>query len=219
MGLYEQFVLPWVLHCACASPAITAQRKKIVPLASGTVLEVGMGTGLNLKYYTAETTDLVHGLEPSAPMRRRAQNVATQIAFEVNIIDGVAEQIPLPDGSVDTVMLTFTLCTLPDPHTALHEMARVLTDTGTLLFCEHGLAPDATVASVQMRLNPIWKRFAGGCNLQRNIPHLLEEAGFEITERYEGYLPRTPRFAGYNYWGQAKKLRRRGTSENIRTTS
>ena len=154
MGLYEQFVLPWVLHCACASPAITAQRKKIVPLASGTVLEVGMGTGLNLKYYTAETTDLVHGLEPSAPMRRRAQNVATQMAFEVNIIDGVAEQIPLPDGSVDTVMLTFTLCTLPDPHTALHEMARVLTDTGTLLFCEHGLAPDATVASVQMRLNP-----------------------------------------------------------------
>jgi len=206
MGFYERFILPWVLHLACSSPAIAEQRKKVVPCARGTVLEVGMGTGLNLKYYTRATTQKVYGLEPSKPMRYRAQRIAVKTDLNIEIMDGIGEHIPLPDKSVDTIVLTFTLCTIPEPMVALREMARVLAPDGKILFCEHGIAPEPKIAALQRRINPYWKRIAGGCNVHRDILGLLEKAGFQIIERNEGYLQGTPKFAGYNYWGQAIKV-------------
>lgn len=219
MGFYDRFVLPWVLHVACAAPAIGVQRKKVVPLATGIILEVGMGTGLNLRYYRSDATHKVYGLEPSAAMRYRAERTAKHTNLDIEIIDGIAEAIPLPDKSIDTIVLTFTLCTIPDPVLALQEMARVLAPEGRILFCEHGVSPESNIAVVQKRLNPFWKRIAGGCNLHRDIPQLLEQAGFQITERFESYIPGTPKFAGYNYWGEAIKLKTTTANTHNPTTS
>ena len=137
-------------------------------------------------------------------MRRRAQSRLARAAVEVRLLDLPGEEIPLEDSSADTVVLTFTLCTIPDFQRALGQMRRVLKPEGRMLFCEHGEAPDPSVQKWQKRINPIWKRLAGGCNLNRQIPLLLEEAGFEIEEIESMYLPNTPTIAGFNYWGQAK---------------
>ena len=204
MGLYENYILPKLIDQGCGSPAVLKQREKIIPRASGRVLEVGMGSGLNLPYYEPDQVEFIWGLEPSEGMRRRAQSRLARAAVEVRLLDLPGEEIPLEDSSADTVVLTFTLCTIPDFQRALGQMRRVLKPEGRMLFCEHGEAPDPSVQKWQKRINPIWKRLAGGCNLNRQIPLLLEEAGFEIEEIESMYLPNTPTIAGFNYWGQAK---------------
>jgi ubiquinone/menaquinone biosynthesis C-methylase UbiE len=204
MGLYENYILPKLIDQGCGSPAVLKQREKIIPRASGRVLEVGMGSGLNLPYYDPDQVEFIWGLEPSEGMRRRAQSRLARAAVEVRLLDLPGEEIPLEDSSADTVVLTFTLCTIPDFQRALGQMRRVLKPEGRMLFCEHGEAPDPSVQKWQKRINPIWKRLAGGCNLNRQIPLLLEEAGFEIEEIESMYLPNTPTIAGFNYWGQAK---------------
>ena len=203
MGLYETHILPRFLDVACGAKPIGYQRRKVVPEASGRVLEIGMGSGLNLPYYDASKVDMIFGLEPAEPMRRRAAAKVAACGIPVEFIDLPGEEIPLEDNTVDTVLVTYTLCTIPDGVAALKGMARVLKPGGKLIFCEHGKAPDANVAKWQDRINPLWNKIAGGCNLNRPIPDMLAEGGFRIEGLKTMYLPSTPRFAGFNYWGQA----------------
>jgi ubiquinone/menaquinone biosynthesis C-methylase UbiE len=203
MGFYENRILPALINKACAGPQILEQRERIVPEAEGRVLEVGMGSGINLPYYDPERVEFVWGLEPSEGMRRLAAERIDAAPFEIKLLDLPGESIPLDDKSVDTVLLTFTLCTIPDFRQALAQMRRVLKPGGKLLFCEHGEAPDESVQKWQNRINPIWKKLAGGCNLNRPIPRCLEEAGFVVDRLETSYLPKTPRIAAFNYRGLA----------------
>ncbi|MEP6390841.1 MAG: methyltransferase domain-containing protein [Halioglobus sp.] len=203
MGFYDRYIVPRFINCACGAAPIMKQREKLVPKAHGTVLEIGIGTGLNLPYYDPGKVEKLIGLDPSEESWTLAANRAEGLPFEVEFIGLPGEQIPLDDNSVDTVLVTFSLCTIPDPVTALRGMARVLKPGGRLLFCEHGKAPDASVLKWQNRVNPVWRAIAGGCNLNRDIPALLEEADFAISNLESMYLPSTPRIAGFNYWGTA----------------
>ncbi len=182
MGFYENRILPHLIDLGCGAPPITKQREKVVPRAHGRVLEVGMGSGLNLPFYDPARVEFVWGLEPSEGMRRKAQSRLAAAPFEIKWLDLPGEEIPLEDDSADTVLLTYTLCTIPDFRTALAQMRRVLKPGGTLLFSEHGAAPDPGVRKWQGRINPIWKKRAGGCNLNREVPRAIEEAGFKIQE-------------------------------------
>ena len=203
MGFYDRHILPHFINCACGSKPIMKQREKIVPQASGRVLEIGIGTGLNLPYYDMDRVEQLIGLDPSEESWVLATERARAVGIEVEFIGLPGEQIPLDDASIDTVLVTYSLCTIPDAITALQGMARVLAPGGRLLFCEHGSAPDASVRKWQDRVNPFWQKIAGGCQLNRPIPELLNEAGFSISTMEEMYLPSTPRIAGYNYWGEA----------------
>ncbi len=205
MGLYEKYLLPKLINAACGAKPITRQRAKVVPLARGRVLEIGVGAGHNLPHYDAANIEMLYALEPSAEMRALAADRVSDVAFKVEFIDLPGEAIPLEDQSVDTVVTTFTLCTIPDTLKALQGMLRVLRPDGQLLFCEHGIAPDAAVAKWQNRINPIWKPIGGGCNINRAIPALIEGAGFKISDLQSMYLPSTPRIMGYNYWGSARR--------------
>jgi ubiquinone/menaquinone biosynthesis C-methylase UbiE len=179
------------------------QREKVVPRAEGTVLEIGIGTGLNLPFYDPEKVERLIGLDPSETSWELAAKRAAHLDFDVEFIGLPGEEIPLHDASVDTVLVTYSLCTIPDPIAALRGMARVLRPGGKLIFCEHGRAPDASVVKWQDRINPVWRRLAGGCHLNRDIPGVLRQGGFEISDLQQNYLPGTPKFAGFNYWGAA----------------
>jgi ubiquinone/menaquinone biosynthesis C-methylase UbiE len=204
MGLYEKHIVPHLINCACGSKPIRYQRKKVVPLAEGTVLEIGIGTGLNLPYYDGSKVKKVIGLDPSEASWKLAGERAKDLPFPVEFVGLPGEQIPLDDRSVDTVLVTFSLCTIPDPAKALEGMRRVLRPGGKLIFCEHGAAPDADVLKWQNRINPVWKVLFGGCNLNRRMPAIIEGSGFKISDLQTMYLPSTPRFAGFNYWGVAQ---------------
>lgn len=203
MGLYDRYVLPHLIDLGCGQEPISKQRAKVVPRAEGRVLEIGMGSGLNLSHYDPTRVEFVWGLEPSEGMRQRAQPRIQQSPVEVKWLDLPCEEIPLEDDSADTVVLTYTLCTIPDFEQALCQIRRVLRPSGRLLFCEHGAAPDADVRKWQDRINPIWKKLAGGCNINREIPATLQQAGFKIQELDTMYLPKTPRIAAFQYWGYA----------------
>ena len=203
MGFYDEYILPHFLNCACGSKPIVYQREKVVPLAEGLVLEVGIGSGLNIPFYDSSKVDKILGLDPSEELNRMALKVAAKKGIPVEFILGGAEAIPLPDNHVDSVLVTYTMCTIPQVAAANKEILRVLKPQGKMIFCEHGLAPDANVSKWQNRIDPYWGKIAGGCHLNRNIPALITEAGFEIESMEQMYLPSTPRFAGYNYWGTA----------------
>ena len=205
MGFYDKHILPRFINCACGAPPIMKQRQKVVPRASGTVLEIGIGTGLNLPFYDAARVDRLIGLDPSEESWALAGERAAHLDFDVEFIGLPGEEIPLETASVDTVLVTYALCTIPDPVSALQGMARVLRPGGELIFCEHGKAPDAGVRKWQDRINPFWQRIAGGCNLNRDIPALLGAGGFKVDEMDQMYLPKSPRFASFNYWGSARK--------------
>lgn len=203
MGFYDKYILPHVIDCGCGTRPVLRQRQKVVPRARGVVLEVGIGSGLNLPYYDASRVTRVIGLDPSESAWKLAARRVAQAAVPVEFIGLPGEEIPLDDASVDTVVVTFSLCTIPDPEAALAGMRRVLRPGGELLFCEHGRAPDPGVRRWQQRINPLWRRIAGGCNLDRDIPALLSRGGFVVSDMEAMYLPNTPRLAGYNYWGSA----------------
>ena len=203
MSVYEDHVLPHLIDIACSTKPTRKQREKIVHLAEGDVLEIGFGSGLNLPYYDNDKVRRVFGLEPSEGMRRKAQPNVDASGLDVEFIDLPGEEIPLESNSVDTVLVTYTLCTIPDAVAALEGMRRVLKPGGNLLFCEHGEAPDANVRRWQDRLNPGWKRFSGGCNMNRDIPGLIESSGFRITTDERMYIPGL-KILSYNYWGTAK---------------
>ena len=203
MGFYDKYILPHFLNCACGSKPILYQREKVVPMAEGLVLEVGIGSGLNIPFYDSSKVDKILGLDPSEELNRMALKVAADKGIPVEFILGGAEAIPLPDNHVDSVLVTYTMCTIPQVAAANKEILRVLKPQGQMIFCEHGLAPDANVSKWQNRIDPYWGKIAGGCHLNRDIPQLIRSAGFNIQSMEQMYLPSTPRFAGYNYWGVA----------------
>ena len=201
MSFYENHVLPHVIHLACGTKPILKQREKVVPQAEGRILEIGMGSGINLPYYNPAKVEKLWGLEPSLGMRKKAEPRLQQAPFDVEWLGLKSEEIPLDNNSVDTIVLTYTLCTIPDWLVAVQQMRRVLKPGGKLLFSEHGKAPDENVQRWQNRVNPIWKKIAGGCHLNRAIPTLLQEGGFKLGKVDTMYLPATPKIAGYTYWG------------------
>jgi len=204
MGWYDDRVLPKLIGLSCGTRPVRKQREKVVPLATGDVLEIGFGGGLNLPYYDRDCVSKVWGLEPSAAMRQQAEGLIANTDIDVELIDLPGEQIPLDDNSVDTVLVTYTLCTIPVISDALAGMRRVLKSDGRLLFTEHGRAPDAGVRRWQDRLNPGWKKLAGGCNMNRDIAGIIEEAGFSVVDDNRMYIPGI-RILSYNYWGTAKQ--------------
>lgn len=203
MSWYEEPLLPHLTNLVCGARPTEKQRLKIVPRAAGDVLEIGFGSGLNLPFYDSAKVRRVWGLEPSEGMRRLAGQRLQESEVDVELIDLPGEQIPLEDASVDTVLVTYTLCTIPDVMPALAGMRRVLKPGGRLLYCEHGKAPDEGVHKWQERLNSGWQRLAGGCNMHRDIPALLDESGFAIEDDNRMYIPGL-RVLSYNYWGAAR---------------
>lgn len=202
MDWYDRHVLPRLIDFACSAKPVRKQREKIVPRARGDVLEIGMGSGLNLPYYDRNQVSHIWGLEPSEEMRHKARQRLVDTELPCDFIDLPGEEIPLEDNSVDTVLVTYTLCTIADPVAALLGMRRVLKPGGQFLFCEHGEAPDESVRRWQSRLNGAWRQLGGGCNLNRRIPELIRGAGFRIGRIETMYIPGF-RPACFNYWGAA----------------
>ena len=203
MNWYEERLLPRLIDLACSAKPARKQREKIVPQASGDVLEIGFGSGLNLPYYDRKRVRRVWGLEPSAGMRRLAGAAIGNSGFDVELLEQPCEELPLEDDSVDTILVTYTLCSIADLGPALQGIRRVLKPAGKLLFCEHGKAPDNNVYRWQERLNPAWKKLSGGCNMHRDIPGILEESGFMLEDDNRMYIPGV-RALSYNFWGRAR---------------
>ena len=202
MGIYARYVLPKVVHFTCGLKPTMKQREKVVPLAHGRVLEIGIGSGLNLPFYDPSKVEHVWGLDPSREMWAIAEKQLKNVNLDVEFLEGDAANIPLEDGSADTILITYTLCTISEVIPSLTDMRRVLRPGGELVFCEHGRAPDRGVSKWQDRMNPIWKRFGGGCNLNRPVLTLLEAGGFAVRTMETMYLPGW-RPASFNYWGSA----------------
>ena len=200
---YEKFVLPKVLDVCCSTKPITYQRNKIVPNAEGTILEIGIGSGLNIPYYQKSNIKKIYGLDPSPELCEMAKKAAHNNEIKIDFLIEGAEEIKLPSQSIDTVLITYTLCSIPNPNDALKEMKRVLKHDGKILFCEHGAAPDLNVFKWQNRINPLWGKLFGGCNINRDIPSIILNSGFKINNLEQMYLPGTPKIVGYNYWGSA----------------
>ena len=203
MGLYRKYILPRATHFACSLKPAMLQRARVVPLAAGRVLEIGIGSGLNLPFYAPGKIEHLWGLDPCRELWALAQANREAVDFDVEYIEARADAIPLASASADCVLVTYTLCTIPEVVPALAEMRRVLKPGGQLLFCEHGAAPDRRVRRWQNRLNPAWRTLAGGCNLNRSVPALLEQGGFRIDDLQTLYIPGW-KPVSFNYRGIAR---------------
>lgn len=202
MGIYHRHILPRLLDAGCANPAVSAIRRAVVPQAEGVVVEIGIGSGLNLPHFTADKIDRLIGVDPDDAMWRRASKRRSDLTFDVERIGLSGEAIPLDDALADTVLVTFSLCSIPDAVGALHEMRRILKPGGRLLFAEHGEAPDENIRRWQMRIDPFWKRIAGGCHPGRPILTLLQEAGWKTEQVEQSYI-KGPKPVAYVYRGSA----------------
>lgn len=203
-GLWERFVVPRLIGCACSQPQIMKRRSQIVPRARGKVLELGAGSGINAEFYLPGKVACVTGIDPSVELLARAQPKAAVAKVPIDLVGGIAESLPFSDNSFDTVLITFTLCSVQDQAQSLREARRVLKPGGQLLVLEHGVAPDTGVAKWQHRIEPIWKRIAGGCHLTRPIIDAVTTEGFEVTERTGEYMPKTPSILGWVESGVAQ---------------
>ena len=203
-GFWDRHVVPRLIGCACRQPAIMKNRAKIIPQATGDVLELGCGGAANLQFYDWYKVRTLSGVDPSAELLERAQAELAEQGRSANFITGIAEALPFANDSFDTVVTTFTLCSVQDPQMALSEAKRVLKPGGKLLFAEHGLAPDSAPAKWQERVEPLWKHIAGGCHLTRPVTSAISAAGF-VTDATQGqYMKRTPRWLGWVEWGEAR---------------
>ena len=203
MGLYAKYVLPRIIDVAMRNEETARLRAAWIPLARGEVLEVGIGSGLNLPFYSPDV-QRIYGVDPSVELERIARGRVVAAPMEVEFLSQSAEeQLPLADASIDTVVTTWTLCSIADAPKALREMKRVLKTSGRLIFLEHGRAPDPGVADWQERITPLWKNITGGCHLNRKIDDLITTAGFRITELKTFYV-RGPRPMTYTYQGAAE---------------
>jgi ubiquinone/menaquinone biosynthesis C-methylase UbiE len=195
-------MLPRLLHLAMKQKEARRQRERIIPAASGRVLEIGIGSGLNLPFY-GPAVESVTGVDPSAELLAMARRPAKDLPFAIELLQRGAEDLPFEHHSFDSVVSTWTLCTIPRVSQALEQLRRVLKPDGELIFIEHGLSPDTRVAAWQSRLNPFWNRCAGGCHLNRRIDRLVREAGFAIKRLETGYLLHGPRPMTFHFEGRA----------------
>jgi len=195
--------MPRLVNLACGVGAIRQQRALTVPHASGVVVEIGIGPGHNLAFYDEAKVKKVIGVDPVKEMTALAQDRLAQSPLEVEILSASAEDMPIDNNVADTVVLTYSACTIPSAEKALAEIRRVLKRDGTLLFCEHGRSPDKNVARWQDRINPYWNKIAGGCNVNRDIPELIKAAGFDIETLNTEYLAPFPKFSTYHFRGKA----------------
>ena len=208
MGLqtwYDAHLMPKLVTFACGQGQVMKRRSQLVPLATGDVFELGCGGGLNQEFYQTSQISSFSGIDPHAGLLDDARARASARGWDNTIREGVGENIPFRDASFDTVGCTFTLCSVDDPDQVMSEMRRILRPGGRLLFLEHGRTPDVDVARWQDRIEPVWKKIAGGCHLTRPIVAALRGAGFDVEPMGQGYLPKAPRFAGWNEWGIARK--------------
>ena len=202
MGFYQDYILPYLINLAMRRQDFAPYRERVLADAQGRVLEIGIGSGLNLPFYTQRAQQVI-GLDPSPRLLAMARGAGRKAEGAIELVEGSAEAVPLEDRSVDTVVTTWTLCSIPDPRRALAEMRRVLRPGGRFLFVEHGLAPDPKVRWWQDRLTPAWKRVGGGCHLNRAIAQLIEEAGFQFERLDTGYM-RGPKPMTFMYEGRAR---------------
>lgn len=204
MRLYDRCILPRLTHLVMSNRRLVSYRQRAVAHARGEVLEIGIGSGLNLPFY-GDDVRRVLGVDPSWPLVRRARREARKRRFPLEALIGSAEALPLPDACINTAVTTWSLCTIPDPLHALREVRRVLGPKGQLFFVEHGQTPEANIARWQDRLTPLWRRCTGGCHLNRPIDALVRQAGFAITSLEKGYMG-MPRFATFTYEGSARPV-------------
>lgn len=204
MGFYATYVLPRLVELAMSNEGARAERARLVPRASGDVLEIGVGSGLNIPVYGPAVRRL-YALDPSPELLRMTSRRARHASFPVDLLHDSAETIPLPDRSIDTAVSTWTLCSIPDAVGALVELRRVLRPGGQLIFIEHGRSAEPAVARWQDRLTPLWRRVSGGCHLNRPIDRLLGRGGFEICEIETSYGT-GPRIGSYLYRGLARPI-------------
>lgn len=206
MGVWSEQVLPRCTDFVLGPGDVTKHRRAAVDGLTGTVVEIGFASGMNLPWYPSGVAKVL-AVEPSTVARKRAARRIAESPVKVEFVGLDGQQLPIADASVDSALSTFTLCTIPDVDLALHELLRVLKPGGALHFVEHGLSPEPVIATWQHRLNPIEKRVAGGCNLDRSIDRIIAASGFDLTELSNGQL-KGPRLAapwGYLYQGVAVK--------------
>lgn len=202
MNWYERTLIPPLTHLAMRNRRLLPYRRRVLAEAEGDVLEIGIGSGLNLPLYGARVRQVV-GVDPSAGLIRRAGRAGARAPAPVTLLQGSAEALPLEDASIDVAVTTWSLCTIPDPHRALAEVRRVLRPGGRLVFVEHGLAPDEGVVRWQRRFTPLWRRCAGGCHLDRPMDRLIAGAGFSFSRLQTGYMT-VPRVLTFMYEGVAR---------------
>lgn len=203
MGFYDRYILPCLLDASCGIGPITQQREKVVPHAKGLVLEIGIGSGRNLPHYNPDKVSKIIGVDPDQHIWKRSKKRRAACPIPVERIGLSGEDIPLEANMADTVVVTYSLCTIPDAVKALREMTRILKPDGHILFTEHGKAPDAAIAKWQQRIDPVWKKISGGCHSGRDIPALFHAADLDVVSLDAMYIP-GPKVLAYNYWGAAK---------------
>ncbi len=205
MGFYNRWILPQVIELTMRQKNFAPFRERTAGAAHGRVLEIGIGSGLNLASYR-QGTETVYGVDPSAELLAKASPRAAKVRFPVRLLEASSENLPLEDQSFDTVVMTFTLCSIPDVGAALREIRRVLKPQGELLFAEHGRAPDPDVIRWQDRITPVWKRIGGGCHLNRKMDALIQAAGFRLERLSAGYQKFAPRPFSFFYEGSARPV-------------
>ena len=200
--IYDRYVCPHLINLAMQAKPFSKQRMKIIPKAKGRVLEIGIGSGLNFKYYNKLNINEVFAVDPDGVLLQKARKRAKENNITLNIEQISAEKLPYENDTFDTIISTYTMCSISKLSLTLLELRRVLKSDGKLLFSEHGMAPDRNILLWQKRLNPILKRIAGGCHLDLNIPNLINNAGFEMSSLNSMYIP-GPKFLSYHFWGSA----------------
>lgn len=209
MGLgkwYEATIMPRLITCACSQGQVMKRRAAVVPQARGDVFELGCGGGINQSFYDAGAVTSYAGIDPHEGLLAAARAAAQAKGWQADLRQGVGEAIPFADATFDHVVCTFTLCSVSNPALVLSELRRILRPGGAVLFLEHGRAPDAGIAGWQRRIEPLWKRMAGGCHLTRPIGAAFADGGFAVEPLGKGYTPKAPRFAGWMEWGAAHKV-------------
>ncbi|WP_086617195.1 class I SAM-dependent methyltransferase [Erythrobacter tepidarius] len=204
-GWYEAKIMPKLITCACSQPQVMKRRGAVVPLARGDVFELGCGGGINHDFYDRRAITSYAGIDPHDGLLEAARAAARAKGWAADLRQGRGEAIPFSDNSFDCVVCTFTLCSVDEPAQVMREIGRVLRPGGQMLFLEHGRAPDTGVRRWQERIEPLWKRLAGGCHLSRPIASALASAGFAVETLGEAYTPKVPRFVGWMEWGIARK--------------